>query len=86
MYDDSNPKHWQKERFLRALARYVPRVLGSYNERRRAIDIDILWPICKKHASNLDNAKAAFATHAFNDPAWQPLGDDEIARRIDALS
>jgi len=33
----------------------------------------------------MDHAKAAFAYHCYNDPAWKALGDDEIYRRIDAL-
>jgi hypothetical protein len=33
----------------------------------------------------LDYARAAFAVHAFNDPAWLTLGEDEIVRQIDAL-
>ncbi len=59
--------------------------LFNFNERRRAIDLQVLWPACKKQASDLDHAKAAFALHAFNDPAWLSLGEGEIARRIDAL-
>lgn len=65
----------------RALIWFVKRV----NARHRAIDLSILWPICKERADDLDHAKAAFASHAFNDPAWMFLGEDEIKRRIDAL-
>jgi len=57
----------------------------NYNERRRSLDLEILWPICKEQAQNMDHAKAAFAYHCYNDPAWKALGDDEIYRRIDAL-
>lgn len=60
--------------------------LFNYNEQRRQIDLDILWPVCKEQAPDLDHAKAAFAVHAFNDEAWRPLGEDEIKRRIDALT
>jgi hypothetical protein len=38
--------------------------------RQRAIDLQILWPICKEKARSLDHARAAFAVHAFTDPAW----------------
>lgn len=55
-------------------------------ERRRRLDLIILWPSCKKYASDLDHAKAAFAFHAFDDAAWQSLGNEEIARRIDELT
>lgn len=57
----------------------------NYNHRRRQIDLQILWPACKANSLNLDDAKAAFAVHAFNDYAWLPLGHDEIKRRIDKL-
>jgi hypothetical protein len=57
-----------------------------FNERRRRIDIDILWPSCVALAPDIDHAKAAFAMHAFNDPAWQCLGHDEIVRRIEELT
>lgn len=60
-------------------------LLNWYNARRRAIDLEILWPICKEKATDLDHAKAAFAVHAFNDPAWMCLGHDEVYSRIDAL-
>jgi hypothetical protein len=53
--------------------------------RQRAIDMEILWPSCLELAPDLDHAKAAFAFHAFNDPAWLILGEAEIQRRIDAL-
>lgn len=38
--------------------------------RQRAIDLEILWPQCKAMAPDMDHARAAFAVHAFNDPAW----------------
>lgn len=53
--------------------------------RQRAVDLLTLWPACVEHAPDLDHAKAAFAAHAFNDPAWMRLGHDEVYRRIDAL-
>ena len=53
--------------------------------RCRRIDLDILWPICRKGANDIDHAMAAFATHCFNDPAWLDLGEDELIRRMDAL-
>ena len=58
----------------------------NFNHRRRQIDLQILWPACKGNAPDLDHARAAFALHAFNDPAWTSLGHDEIVRCIDALS
>ena len=54
--------------------------------RLRKIDMQILWPECVKVAHTLDEAKAAFAYHAFNDPAWTFLGEDEIVSAIDSLT
>jgi hypothetical protein len=54
-----------------------------WRARQRRIDLEILWPACKEKAADLDRAKAAFAWHAFNDPAWLALGREEIIRFID---
>ena len=69
-----NPGTWRRsiDRFIHA--------------PRRKIDLDILWPVCREQAPDLDHAKAAFAVHAFNDRAWTVLGDDEIERIIDGLT
>jgi hypothetical protein len=56
-----------------------------WHARMRRIDLEILWPTCKEEAYDLDHAKAAFAVHAFNDPAWLELGRDELMARIDEL-
>jgi hypothetical protein len=56
-----------------------------WHARQRRIDMDILWPICLKGANDLDHAKAAFAYHCFNDPAWQELGERDIFNFIDRL-
>jgi hypothetical protein len=61
-------------------------LLGRWHARQRAVDLEILWPSCKKYADNIVLAKVAFAKHAFNDPAWTCLGDEEIRRRIDELT
>jgi len=58
----------------------------NFNHRRRQLDVSVLWPICKEIAHDLDHARTAFALHAFKDPAWRALGEEEIARRVDALS
>jgi hypothetical protein len=54
-------------------------------ERQRQADLKILWPCCREKAPDLDQAKAAFATHAFADPAWLYLGEDHIKQVIAAL-
>ena len=60
-------------------------IIRWWYARQRAIDLQVLWPACKADAKDIDHAKAAFAVHAFNDPAWVCLGEEEIKRRIDAL-
>lgn len=54
--------------------------------RQRALDLKILWPSCRDLAPDLDHARAIFAVHAFNDPAWLYLGESEIVRIIDTLT
>ena len=48
--------------------------MARWYARCRKIDIRILWPSCLKQARDLNHARAAFATHAFHDPAWLVLG------------
>ncbi len=54
--------------------------------RLRQIDLEILWPICKQKSRSLDVAKASFAVHAMQDPAWLVLGDEAIGDFIERLS
>jgi hypothetical protein len=61
-------------------------LMGKWHARQRAIDLQILWPVCCDLAISIDHAKAAFATHAFADPAWLCLGHDAIVVCIDALA
>jgi hypothetical protein len=60
-------------------------IAAKWHARQRRIDMQILWPLCVKQASSADHAKAAFALHAYNDPAWTCLGEDEIYRIIEGL-
>lgn len=61
-------------------------LVNHFNAKRREFDLNILWPSCCEEAEgDLDVAKAAFAVHAFNDPAWQTLGDKAIFEAIDKL-
>ena len=61
------------------------RITGWWRACQRRIDIEILWPICVQETNDLDHAKAAFAVHAFHDPAWLTLGGEEIVRQIEEL-
>ncbi len=67
------------------MMRFITWLFSWYDARRREIDLEILWPICKEQARDLDHAKAAFAVHAFNDPAWMTLGHDAVFDAIDQL-
>lgn len=60
-------------------------IRGWWRARQRRIDMQILWPICVQGANDLDHAKAAFAIHAFTDPAWLELGEDALFDAIDRL-
>ena len=56
-----------------------------WHARQRALDVQLLWPGCRRHAPDINVARAIFATHALSDPAWLALGPEEMARRIAAL-
>lgn len=58
---------------------------GIWHRQQRRIDLQILWPVCKKQANDIEHAKALFACHAFNDNAWLILGDEGIKKVIDEL-
>lgn len=59
--------------------------LRWWHAKQRQIDMEILWPAFRKHAPDLDHARAGFAMHAFDDPAWMSLGDQELIRMIGEL-
>ena len=61
-------------------------LIRRWHARQRAIDLNILWPSCKNMASNMDEAKAVFACHAYHDPAWLELGEGAIYDFIDGLT
>jgi hypothetical protein len=56
-----------------------------WHARQRQVDMQVLWPVCIQEAGDHDHAKAAFAYHCFNDPAWLELGEDAIVDFIDKL-
>jgi hypothetical protein len=61
-------------------------ILDWWRARLRRLDLEILWPTCLKMCEgDLDCARAAFAVHAFSDPAWVCLGEKELFDRIDRL-
>jgi hypothetical protein len=68
-------------------------LLGLWRAYQRAIDLQLLWPVCKREAlaqcddpdMALQWARVAFATHAMADPAWRCLSAVEVIDRIDRL-
>ena len=58
-----------------------------WRKRQRAIDMEILWPVCKEQAATLEHAKAAFAVHVYNDVAWRKdFSESELFDYIEALT
>ncbi len=55
-----------------------------WHKRQRQLDIEILWPACKAQVTYIEHARDVFREHAFNDPAWQELGD-KLDSTIDSL-
>jgi hypothetical protein len=60
-------------------------LVSKWRARQRAMDEILLWPICCKHAESEDDARMAFAVHAFMDPAWNQLPPEEFDKLILAL-
>ncbi len=60
-------------------------VWARWYARCRRLDVQLLWPSCLAQAPNLNMARAAFAIHAFADPAWTALGTQELVRSVAAL-
>lgn len=58
-----------------------------WRERQRGVDLKLLWPICKAKASDIEQARAAFAVHAFEDPAWrEDYSHDELVTYISNMT
>ena len=54
--------------------------------RRRKIDRELLWPMIKDHATSLEQAREAFAHHAFHDPAWVDFyGENRLGEIVEEL-
>lgn len=56
-----------------------------WRKRQRDIDVQILWPSLVRESADLGRAKAAFAFHAFRDPAWSDMDDEQIMAFVDRL-
>lgn len=57
--------------------------------RCRDIDVEVLWPTCKRLAAEQGRdieAGRAFAHHAAEDWAWKRLPYDEVCRQIEELT
>ena len=50
----------------------------TWRRRQRAMDLKYLWPSLAANASDLNQARLAFAEHAMTDPAWLELGETAL--------
>jgi hypothetical protein len=86
MASDSIDEIWKSIPNMKAsLMALVALIMNWWWARMRRIDLEILWPTCKREARDLDHAKSAFAYHAYNDRAWLCLGEDALFAAIDEL-
>jgi hypothetical protein len=60
-------------------------ILAWWRARQRKIDVATLWPQCLAGANDIDHALLAFTVHAFNDPAWLALGEEELRYQLALL-
>lgn len=58
-------------------------IMQWWNKHCREIDFTILWPVCKEHARDLEEARMAFFVHTQMDSAWSDL---EQAQVIDLIN
>jgi len=65
--------------------RWIRFLRSVWRSRQRQMDVLILWPACREQAPDIETARAAFAAHAYHDPAWLELEDAHIKRIIEAL-
>lgn len=67
--------------------KFLKRLKCKWHVNLRRSDLSILWPSCVLGAKgNADIARAAFATHAFNDEAWlDHFTGEDLERFIDQL-
>lgn len=57
-----------------------------WRKRQRAIDLQILWPVCVQKAPDINIARRAFMLHCINDSAWNiDFTEEELRAYIDKL-
>jgi hypothetical protein len=57
-------------------------IVRWWRKWQRNVDLEILWPVCKTKARNLEDAREAFLLHAKLDPAWQDMSEQEVLRML----
>ena len=58
-----------------------------WRKRQRSIDLQILWPVCRREASNIQDARGAFYVHCMMDQAWiADFTEDQIIETCEALT
>jgi hypothetical protein len=54
--------------------------------KMRKLDVEIFWPACVAKAAHINEARAAFAYHAMNEPNWtRDMTEPEIVEYVKAL-
>jgi hypothetical protein len=53
-----------------------------WRKRQRLIDLELLWPVCKARARDIEHARQAFLLHAKLDSAWQDVTEQEVLRLL----
>ena len=71
---------------MNLFTRIISFISQAYNAHRRQVDIDVLWPECKKSACDLNHARLAFRYHTLHDGAWTCLSDEARELAIASLT
>lgn len=58
-----------------------------WRRQQRSVDLRVLWPLCRDHASSLFEAHRAFESHCRQDEAWMDdYTEQTLAEFIKTLS
>jgi hypothetical protein len=64
----------------------MKRLILWWFARQRRLDLEVLWPSIQQEAPDLETARAMFAIHAYRDPAWLVLSDEELFAAMEGLT
>ncbi len=57
---------------------WLERLYEWWNTQRRILDVDILWPSCKRASHSLEQAREMFIVHMASDPAYSGMDEEEL--------